>query len=45
VHGSRNPINTVRALFAALATQKTAAQVAKAEGKRVVDVSREWFSQ
>lgn len=45
MHGSRNPINTVRALFDALATQRTAADVARARGKRVVDVAREWFSQ
>ncbi|KAJ1640027.1 ribosomal protein S5, C-terminal domain-containing protein [Pavlovales sp. CCMP2436] len=45
VHGSRNPINTIRALFDALSKQKTAAEEARTRGKRVIDVAREWFSQ
>ncbi|KXS16993.1 hypothetical protein M427DRAFT_55018 [Gonapodya prolifera JEL478] len=43
VTGSTNPMNVVKAAFEALGKQKTADEVARARGRKVVDVQRIYY--
>ena len=41
---ARNPMNTVKAAFEALRSQRDPEQVARARGKKMVDVRRVYYS-
>ncbi len=43
VHGSTNPMNVIKAIFAALDNQKKPEEIAKLRGKKVVDVERTYY--
>ena len=41
---ARNPMNTVKAAFKALASQKDPEEIAKGRGKKLVDVRRVYYA-
>lgn len=41
---SRNPMNTVKAAYAALAGQKNPEDIARARGKKMVDVRKVYYA-
>lgn len=43
IHGSRNPMNVIKALFEALQTQRIPSDLAKARGLRLVDVYHRYY--
>ncbi|EEP80363.1 conserved hypothetical protein [Uncinocarpus reesii 1704] len=44
VHRSRNPMNTVKAAFEALRSQKNPEDIARARGKKLVDVRKVYYA-
>lgn len=45
VHRARNPMNTVKAAFEALRSQKDPQEVARGRGKKFVDVRKVYYAQ
>jgi ribosomal protein S5 len=43
IHGSKNPMNVIKATFAALAMQRSPEVLARQRGKRIVDVQRTYY--
>ncbi|KAJ1853700.1 28S ribosomal protein S5, mitochondrial, partial [Coemansia sp. RSA 486] len=43
IHGSRNPMNVIKAFFEALTTQRIPSDLAKARGLRLLDVNHIYY--
>ncbi|KAJ2341188.1 28S ribosomal protein S5, mitochondrial, partial [Coemansia sp. RSA 2618] len=43
IHGSRNPMNVIKATFEALTTQRVPSDLAKARGMRLIDVNHTYY--
>ncbi|KAJ2783231.1 28S ribosomal protein S5, mitochondrial [Coemansia javaensis] len=43
IHGSRNPMNVIKAVFEALQTQRVPTDLARARGLRLVDVNHKYY--
>ncbi|KAJ2163149.1 28S ribosomal protein S5, mitochondrial [Coemansia sp. RSA 552] len=43
IHGSRNPMNVIKGVFEALASQRVPTDLAKARGLRLIDVNHKYY--
>ncbi|KAJ1736258.1 28S ribosomal protein S5, mitochondrial [Coemansia biformis] len=43
IHGSRNPMNVIKAVFEALQTQRVPTDLARARGLRLIDVNHKYY--